>query len=205
MPAEPGAGGAAKRALDVVGAGLALALLSPVVLAVAAAVRVTLGAPVLFRQERVGLGEKGFTIYKFRTMHHGAGSDAERLTRFGRFLRSTSLDELPQLWNVLRGDMSLVGPRPLLPEYLPRYSPRQALRHRVRPGITGWSAVRGRNALGWDEQLEADAWYVENRSFLLDLRILGLTVVQVLRRHGVSQPGQATREPFRGGRGGEGA
>jgi lipopolysaccharide/colanic/teichoic acid biosynthesis glycosyltransferase len=152
MPAEPGAGGAAKRALDLLGAGLGLAVLSPVVLAVAAAVRVKLGGPVLFRQERVGLGGRSFTIYKFRTMRHGPGSDAERLTRFGRFLRSTSLDELPQLWNVLRGDMSLVGPRPLLPEYLPRYSPRQALRpsrptrRRCRYSPGRWSPTCGSSA-----------------------------------------------------------
>jgi lipopolysaccharide/colanic/teichoic acid biosynthesis glycosyltransferase len=197
---EPRRGGAAKRALDVAGAGAGLLVLSPAILAVAAAVRLRLGSPVLFRQERTGRGGRSFTILKFRTMLDGAGSDAERLTSFGRFLRSTSLDELPQLWNVLRGDMSLVGPRPLLPEYLGRYTPRQARRHEVRPGITGWNAVNGRNSMTWDEQFELDVWYVENRSFWLDLRILGLTVVEVVRRTGIAQPGEATRERFGGGK-----
>jgi lipopolysaccharide/colanic/teichoic acid biosynthesis glycosyltransferase len=204
VAAERAPGGAAKRTLDLVGAGAGLVLCAPVLAGVALAVRVFLGRPVLFRQARAGLGGRTFTIYKFRTMRHGPGTDAERLTPFGRFLRASSLDELPQLWNVLRGDMSLVGPRPLLPEYLPRYSPRQARRHEVRPGITGWSAVNGRNALSWEDQLEQDAWYVENRGFLLDLRILARTVGMVVRRHGVAQPGQATRELFRGG-GGESA
>ena len=197
---ERRAGDAAKRALDVAGAGAGLLVLSPAILAVAAAVRLRLGSPVLFRQERTGRGGRSFTILKFRTMLDGAGSDAERLTSFGRFLRSTSLDELPQLWNVLRGDMSLVGPRPLLPEYQGRYTPRQARRHEVRPGITGWNAVNGRNSMTWDEQFELDVWYVENRSFWLDLRILGLTVVEVVRRTGIAQPGEATRERFGGGK-----
>jgi lipopolysaccharide/colanic/teichoic acid biosynthesis glycosyltransferase len=197
---ERRAGDAAKRALDLAGAGAGLLVLSPVMLAVALAVRLRLGSPVLFRQERTGRGARGFTILKFRTMLDGAGSDAERLTGFGRFLRSTSLDELPQLVNVLRGDMSLVGPRPLLPEYLARYSPRQARRHEVRPGITGWNAVNGRNSMSWDEQFELDVWYVENRSLWLDLRILGRTVVEVVRRTGIAQPGEATRERFGSGK-----
>ncbi len=197
---ERRAGDAAKRALDFAAAGAGLLVLSPVLLAVAAAVRLRLGSPVLFRQERTGRGGRSFSIVKFRTMLHGTGSDAERLTSFGRFLRSTSLDELPQLWNVVRGDMSLVGPRPLLPEYLARYTPRQARRHEVRPGITGWNAVNGRNSMTWDEQFEYDVWYVENRSLWLDLRILGRTVVEVVRRTGIAQSGEATRERF-GGKG----
>ena len=197
---ERRAGDAAKRALDLAGAGAGLLVLSPVMLAVALAVRLRLGSPVLFRQERTGRGAQSFTILKFRTMLDGAGSDAERLTGFGRFLRSTSLDELPQLLNVLRGDMSLVGPRPLLPEYLARYSPRQARRHEVRPGITGWNAVNGRNSMSWDEQFELDVWYVENRGLWLDLRILGRTVVEVVRRTGIAQAGEATRERFGGGK-----
>jgi sugar transferase EpsL len=187
---------AVKRALDVAGAGVGLVVLSPLLLGVAGAVRLLLGSPVVFRQQRTGRGGRPFTITKFRTMRDGAGTDAERLTRFGKLLRSTSLDELPQLWNVLKGEMSLVGPRPLLPEYLSRYTPRQARRHEVRPGITGWNAVNGRNSMSWDEQFELDVWYVENRSLRLDLVILGRTLVEVVRRSGISQPGQATRERF---------
>jgi sugar transferase EpsL len=204
----PGSASAVKRALDVAGAGLGLLVLSPVMLAVAVAVRATLGSPVLFRQTRPGLGGRPFDLYKFRTMRHAPGPDghplpdAERLTGLGRFLRSASLDELPELLNVLKGEMSLVGPRPLLMEYLPLYSPEQARRHEVRPGLTGWAQVNGRNALTWDERFRLDVWYVDHRSFLLDLKILAMTVASVFRREGISHAGHATMERFTGGRGG---
>jgi lipopolysaccharide/colanic/teichoic acid biosynthesis glycosyltransferase len=193
-----------KRVMDVVVASVSLAVLAPVLLLLAACVRLRLGAPVLFRQERPGRGGRPFLMLKFRTMRYAtddAGNplpDAQRLTAFGRFLRSTSLDELPELWNVVRGDMSLVGPRPLLMEYLRLYSPEQARRHEVRPGLTGWAQVNGRNALSWERKFELDVWYVENRSFLLDLRILLLTVKKVFVREGISQAGAATMEKFRG-------
>ena len=167
-------------------------------------IRWKMGPPALFRQQRPGRDGRPFILYKFRTMKDANGPDgqplpdAERLTPLGEFVRRSSLDELPQLLNVLRGDMSLVGPRPLLMEYLPLYSARQARRHEVRPGITGWAQVNGRNALGWPEKLEMDAWYVENRSFLLDMKILLLTVGRVVSRSGISQPGAATMEKFRG-------
>jgi len=193
-----------KRLCDVVIAFLGLVVGAPVFLIVAAAVAVDLGTPVLFRQRRPGLGGRPFILVKFRTMRDAVDAnghprpDAERLTRFGRFLRSSSLDELPELWNVLRGEMSLVGPRPLLMEYLPLYSPEQARRHEVRPGVTGWAQVNGRNALGWAERFALDVWYVDHRSFWLDLKICWLTVLRVVRREGISQAGQATMEPFRG-------
>jgi lipopolysaccharide/colanic/teichoic acid biosynthesis glycosyltransferase len=193
-----------KRTIDLVVAGLGLALVWPVLALTAVFVRLFLGTPVLFRQSRPGLGGRPFTIYKFRTMRDGYDEegnllpDVQRLTALGRFLRATSLDELPELWNVLRGDMSLVGPRPLLTEYLPLYSSEQARRHDVRPGITGWAQVNGRNALYWDEKFALDVWYVDNRSLLLDLRILALTVKKVLVREGISQRGHVTMEPFRG-------
>jgi sugar transferase EpsL len=158
----------------------------------------------LFRQRRPGLHGQIFTIIKFRTMtdvRDAQGnllSDAERLTRFGRFLRSTSLDELPELWNVLRGDMSLVGPRPLLMQYLPRYTPEQARRHEVRPGVTGWAQVNGRNALSWEQKFALDVWYVDHVSLRLDAKIIALTVWKILQREGISQPGQATMEEFQG-------
>lgn len=163
-----------------------------------------MGKPVIFRQLRVGRLEQTFTFYKFRTMtveRDATGSllpDAHRLTPVGRFLRATSLDELPQLWNVLKGDMSLVGPRPLLPKYLPRYNGFQRRRHEVKPGITGWAQVNGRNTLSWDEKFEMDVWYVNNRSFRLDLKILWLTLLRVLRCDGISQPGHATMPEFKG-------
>jgi lipopolysaccharide/colanic/teichoic acid biosynthesis glycosyltransferase len=191
-----------KRALDVAASAAALLALSPVLAAVALAVAVGMGRPVLFVQVRPGLRGRPFRIYKFRTMRDAAGpdgrplADAERLTPFGRFLRASSLDELPELWNVLRGDMSLVGPRPLLMEYLPLYSPRQARRMEVRPGITGWAQVNGRNAAGWAERFEMDVWYVDHRSLRLDLRILLLTLLRVAGRQGVSQEGHATVEYF---------
>jgi lipopolysaccharide/colanic/teichoic acid biosynthesis glycosyltransferase len=193
-----------RRALDAGAALAGLVAAAPVLLGVAAVVRLRLGSPVLFAQVRPGLGGRPFTLYKFRTMRHAVDAageplpDHQRLTTLGRVLRNTSLDELPQLWNVLRGDMSLVGPRPLLPEYLPLYTPEQRRRHEVRPGLTGWGQVNGRNALGWEERFRLDVWYVENRSLALDLRILALTVKQVLTREGVSQPGHATTEKFRG-------
>ncbi|MFU8848603.1 MAG: sugar transferase [Opitutales bacterium] len=157
-----------------------------------------LGRPLFFRQTRAGRNGRPFDILKFRSMRNGPGSDAERLTRWGQFLRSTSLDELPELWNVLHGEMSLVGPRPLPTAYLTRYSPEQARRHEVRPGITGWAQVNGRNGLTWERQFELDLWYVEHRSCLLDLKILGLTVLTVFRRENISAPGEATREEFFG-------
>ena len=193
-----------KRLLDVVGATIGLIVISPVQVAAAMAVRWDLGSPILFRQERPGLGGRAFTLLKFRTMREGVddcGSvipDAQRLTRLGRRMRALSLDELPELWNVLRGDMSLVGPRPLLMEYLPRYSPEQARRHEVRPGITGWAQVCGRNALTWEEKFALDVWYVDNVSFGLDLKILWRTVRAVLSREGISAPGHETMPEFRG-------
>ena len=193
-----------KRFLDAVMAGLSLILLLPLFALTALAVRLSLGSPVLFRQQRPGREGRPFVMYKFRTMREAvdrsghALSDAERLTRFGSFLRSTSIDELPTLWNVLKGDMALVGPRPLLMEYLEHYTPEQAKRHDVRPGITGWAQVNGRNATTWDERLAMDVWYVENRSFVLDLRILLRTFGKVYTREGISQPGHATMERFRG-------
>ncbi len=193
-----------KRLIDVVVAGAGLVVLSPVLAVVGVLVRRRLGSPVLFRQTRPGLHGRPFTMLKFRTMTDArdAGGallpDAERLPPFGQFLRSTSLDELPELWNVLRGDMSLVGPRPLLTRYLPLYSARQARRHEVRPGITGLAQVSGRNTLGWDERFELDVWYVENRSLALDLRILSRTIARVVRRDGVSAEGHATMPPFEG-------
>lgn len=192
---------AGKRGIDLVCAAIGLMLLSPVMLAVWLVVRVTLGSPALFRQERPGQGGTPFVLVKFRTMLASGGkesTDAERLTRLGRFLRATSLDELPELWNVLRGEMSLVGPRPLLMEYLPLYSAEQARRHEVRPGITGWAQVHGRNAVEWRERLALDVWYVDHHSLGLDLRILWRTIAQVLSRRGISQPGHVTMEPFRG-------
>lgn len=193
---------AGKRALDMAVAAAGLVILSPLLALLWAVVRVTLGRPALFRQTRPGRGGRPFVLVKFRTMRGASGdpasSDAERLTRLGRFLRATSLDELPELWNVLRGEMSLVGPRPLLTEYLPLYSAEQARRHEVRPGITGWAQVHGRNAVEWPERLSLDAWYVDHYSLGLDLRILWRTIAQVLSRRGVSQPGHVTMEPFRG-------
>ncbi|MFC3862725.1 sugar transferase [Deinococcus antarcticus] len=193
-----------KRWLDLLVASVGLAILSLPMLGLAVLVRQKLGSPVLFAQVRPGLNGKPFTMYKFRTMTEERGPDGEllpdsvRLTSFGKFLRSTSLDELPELWNVLKGDMSLVGPRPLLMEYLPLYTERQARRHEVRPGITGWAQVNGRNALSWDEKFEHDVWYVENRSLFLDLKILLMTLQKVVKRDGISAQGEATMPRFRG-------
>lgn len=192
-----------KRLFDIVVSATALVLLSPVMLVLAVCVRANLGSPLLFRQVRPGLEGKPFTMLKFRSMRDGLRADGtvapddERLTRFGRVLRSTSLDELPELWNVLKGEMSLVGPRPLLMEYLARYTPEQARRHDVRPGITGWAQVNGRNAISWEEKFDLDVWYVDNRSFALDLRILILTVLKVIRRDGINAEGSATVEKFK--------
>lgn len=193
-----------KRGLDIAVSAAALVLLAPVIMAVAIAVRLALGSPVLFRQLRPGLGGRPFELIKFRTMLPARApdgrrlSDGERLTSFGKLLRSTSLDELPEFWNVLRGDMSLVGPRPLLMEYLPLYTAEQFRRHEVRPGLTGWVAVNGRNTLSWDEKFKQDIWYVDNRSMLLDIKILLLTIGLVLRRAGISAPQSATMPKFTG-------
>ncbi len=193
-----------KRALDVIGALLILGLTSPVLVATLVLSRLLQGSPLLFRQLRPGLNGKPFTLYKLRTMSVATSSrvdpslDAQRLTRFGRVMRQLSLDELPQLWNVLRGDMSLVGPRPLLMQYLPRYSSRQSRRHEVKPGITGWSQINGRNDLSWERKLELDVWYVENHSLRLDLKILCLTLYKVIAQKNVTQQGHATMPEFTG-------
>ena len=193
-----------KRAFDVVVAAVGLVVAAPLLAVLAVLVRLRLGSPVLFRQQRPGLVGEPFTLVKFRTMTDARGPDgeplpdADRLTPFGRWLRATSLDELPELVNVLRGDMSLVGPRPLLPEYLDLYTPEQARRHEVRPGLTGWSQVNGRNDQPWEDKLAQDVWYVDHRSLWLDLRILLRTVAQVLRRSGVSSEGHATTPRFTG-------
>ena len=186
-----------KRFLDCALVVCAAPLWVPLLLVVALAVRVALGAPVFFTQERAGLHGRPFRLIKFRSMRPGPGTDAERLTRFGRFLRASSLDELPELLLVLRGALSLVGPRPLPTMYLPRYSPEQARRHEVRPGITGWAQVNGRNSLSWAERFALDVWYVDHRSLALDVKILLLTVRTVLRHEGISASGEATMGEFR--------
>lgn len=199
-----------KRIIDVCGAFAGLMVLSPLMAAVAVAVFLAMDRPILFAQVRSGRGSRPFTLLKFRTMRAATAPDgselpdANRITPLGRFLRRTSLDELPQLWNVLWGDMSLVGPRPLLPEYLPLYTPEQARRHEIRPGLTGWSQVHGRNAVGWAERLADDAWYVDHASLALDLKILAMTFLRVLDGKGVSGAGEATMARFRG-TGGDGA
>lgn len=193
-----------KRLFDVVVAALTLLLLALPLVALASLVQRKLGSPVLFTQVRPGLHGKPFRMVKFRTMtdaRDASGAllpDAQRLTPFGRFLRSSSLDELPELWNVLHGEMSLVGPRPLLMEYLPLYTPEQARRHEVRPGITGWAQVNGRNAISWADKFALDVWYVDHRSLWLDVRILWLTVRKVLVRDGISADGEATMPRFEG-------
>ena len=197
-------GAAAQRSLDLIGALAGLVLLAPLLGASALLVRLRLGAPVLFRQTRPGLHGRPFTLYKLRTMTDARGAQGDllpstqRLTPLGRWLRSTSLDELPELINVLAGDMSLVGPRPLLMRYLDRYSPEQARRHDVKPGITGWAQVHGRNALGWEERLALDCWYVDHRTLWLDIRILALTLLRVLQRDGISPVGRDIMPEFRG-------
>ncbi len=194
----------AKRLMDIVVSFVALVVLSPILLAVWLAVRHKMGKPALFRQVRPGLNGCHFEMIKFRTMRDEIGPDgsplpdAERLTAFGRWLRATSLDELPELLNVLRGEMSLVGPRPLLLDYLPLYSPEQARRHEVRPGITGWAQVNGRNAVSWARKFELDVWYVDRHNLWLDVKILILTVGRILKREGISAPGSATADRFEG-------
>lgn len=193
-----------KRLIDIMGALIGLIVLSPVMLVAAVLIARDMGRPVLFRQVRPGIGGHPFTMVKFRTMrdaHDATGAllaDVDRLTRLGVTLRGTSIDELPALWNVLRGDMSLVGPRPLLMEYLPLYSSEQARRNEVRPGVTGWAQVNGRNALSWDEKFAHDVWYVDNQSLWLDVRILTMTVIKVIRRNGISAVGEATMPRFEG-------
>lgn len=193
-----------KRLMDILFASCGLLLTAPIMLVVAVLVRLTLGSPVLFAQERPGLQGRPFRMFKFRTMtdeRDAEGAllpDAARLTRFGRFLRSSSLDELPELWNVLKGEMSIVGPRPLLMEYLPLYSDFQRRRHEVRPGITGWAQVNGRNALSWPEKFALDVWYVDHQSLTLDLRICCMTLAQLLRPRDVNAPNSATAEKFMG-------
>ncbi len=204
MEAQPIPGLELKRMLDILVAGIAVIALAPLLVTIAVLVRVSMGRPVVFTQSRPGLDGRPFRLFKFRTMRDASGPggeplpDAERLTPFGRWLRTTSLDELPELFNILRGEMSLVGPRPLLMEYLPLYSPEQARRHAVRPGLTGWAQVNGRNALTWEARFKMDVWYVDHQSLLLDLRILGRTLLTVLRREGIAHPDQATMERFRG-------
>ena len=196
--------GSVKRLIDIAVSATGLVLLSPVLAGIALVSLILLGRPVLFRQERPGLRGRPFRLVKFRTMRADRSGevertpDAERLTRWGRFLRRQSLDELPELWNVLRGEMSLVGPRPLLVEYLPLYSARQARRHEVLPGMTGWAQVNGRNALSWEEKFELDVWYVDHRTLGLDLAILLATLTTVARRRGISAAGEATMRRFEG-------
>jgi lipopolysaccharide/colanic/teichoic acid biosynthesis glycosyltransferase len=193
-----------KRSFDILVSGLCLIVMMPIALLVAIAILITMGRPILFRQQRPGLHDRIFVMNKFRTMSENRDPngallpDGNRLTSVGRFLRKTSFDEIPQLWNVFVGDMSLVGPRPLLTRYLPRYSESQRRRHEVKPGITGWAQVNGRNATTWDERFRLDVWYVDHRSFWLDLKILALTAVRVFAGSGTSSPGHATMPEFKG-------
>jgi lipopolysaccharide/colanic/teichoic acid biosynthesis glycosyltransferase len=187
-----------KRILDILASALLLMLLLPLLLILGLVVRIGLGRPVLFRQQRPGLNGAPFFLFKFRTMKDGGEPDAERMTPLGNFIRSCSLDELPQLWNVLRGDMSLIGPRPLLMQYLPRYSREQKRRHDMKPGITGWAQVHGRNFLNWEDRFALDVWYVDHWSLGLDFRILLRTVGKVLSRSGIRAPGEATMTEFMG-------
>ena len=193
-----------KRLLDILAASFGLVILSPAIFVVTILVRRQLGAPVLFRQTRPGLFGHPFKMVKFRTMRNLSNlngsqlADVERITKLGQRLRSSSIDELPELWNVLKGEMSLVGPRPLLMEYLPLYTPEQARRHDVRPGITGWAQVNGRNAISWDEKFALDVWYVDNRTIWLDLKIIWMTVKKVLIREGISAEGEVTMSKFTG-------
>jgi lipopolysaccharide/colanic/teichoic acid biosynthesis glycosyltransferase len=193
-----------KRLLDLSIALISLIILSPLMILIGILVAVFLGRPIFFRQKRPGFHGKIFKIYKFRTMNEKTDEsnqllpDKDRLTKFGQFLRTTSLDELPELFNILLGDMSIVGPRPLLISYLPLYNPHQMRRHDVLPGLTGWAQVNGRNALTWEEKFDLDVWYVDHWSFGLDLKIMMLTMIKVIKREGISQPGQATSDPFKG-------
>jgi len=196
-----------KRIFDVVFSGIGLVVLAPLMIGIAFLIRIAMGPPVFFRQIRPGLHGKPFTILKFRTMRDPPAEEApidldvQRLTPLGKVLRTTSLDELPELWNVFQGEMSLVGPRPLLMDYLERYTPQQARRMEVRPGMTGWAQVNGRNALSWEEKFKLDNWYVNHQSFCLDIKILGMTMLQVLSRKGISANGHATMPEFLGGGG----
>lgn len=193
-----------KRLFDIIVSALVLVILSPLLLAVGLIIYITHGKPVLFLHTRPGLGGKPFNLVKFRSMkniHDEDGvllPDAERITKFGHFIRRTSIDELPEIYNVLRGDMSLVGPRPLLMQYLARYSPEQRRRHDILPGITGWAQVNGRNAITWDEKFDFDLWYIDHWSFWLDIKILFMTLFKVFKREGISQPGRATMDEFMG-------
>jgi lipopolysaccharide/colanic/teichoic acid biosynthesis glycosyltransferase len=193
-----------KPLIDLVVAGLGLLFLAPLLLALAFIVRVRIGKPVFFRQERAGLDGRPFRIMKFRTMTNSCDAhgrllpDAQRLTRWGRFLRRISLDELPELMNVLKGEMSLVGPRPLLSKYLERYTPEQVRRHEVKPGITGWAQINGRNAVSWERKFDMDVWYVDHQSLWLDLKIIGFTVWKILKREGINEPGEVTAREFAG-------
>lgn len=193
-----------KRIIDILISAVGLVVLSPVLVILAIIVRIKIGSPVLFRQKRPGLGGKGFVIYKFRTMTNGQDAkgnllpDAGRLAPFGRFLRETSLDELPELFNVIKGDMSIVGPRPLMMKYLDRYTPEQARRNEVKPGITGWAQVNGRNAVSWQDKFKLDVWYVDNRSLWLDVKIIFKTVWMVVTKQGVTQADRATVDEFMG-------
>jgi lipopolysaccharide/colanic/teichoic acid biosynthesis glycosyltransferase len=193
-----------KRLIDIVGSLIGLALSSPLIIVISIIIYFTMGRPIFFKQVRPGLKGKPFVIYKFRTMldlRDEKGNllpDEKRLTTIGKFLRSTTLDELPEFWNVLKGDMSLVGPRPLLMEYLDRYTPEQARRHNVKPGMTGWAQVNGRNAISWEERFKLDVWYVDNWNILLDLKIILLTILKVLRREGINAEGHATMPEFKG-------
>jgi len=193
-----------KRLLDLVLASFGVFLLSPILIILVVLVRFKLGHPIFFRQQRPGLHGKPFTMFKFRTMTNARDTqgnllpDAERMTLFGSFLRSTSLDELPELINVLKGEMSLVGPRPLLMQYLARYTPEQMRRHQVKPGITGWAQISGRNAISWEEKFALDVWYVDNFSLVLDVKIIILTILKTLQREGISETGQVTAQEFMG-------
>lgn len=193
-----------KRAFDLLLGLFSILFLLPLLVLIGICIRLVLGMPVFFKQERPGLHGKPFTIYKFRTMTDERDEkgklrpDGQRLTRLGRFLRKTSMDELPELFNVIKGDMSIVGPRPLLMQYLDRYTPEQARRHDARPGITGWAQVNGRNAISWEEKFKLDVWYVDNWSIPFDMKIIAMTVSKVLKREGIKQPGQATMEEFWG-------
>ncbi len=193
-----------KRALDILGAAIGLIVFSPILIIISLKICREMGSPVLFRQTRPGRHGKPFQMIKFRTMRDAIDTDgrplpdAERLTKLGRFLRSSSIDELPELWNVLKGDMSLVGPRPLLMEYLPLYSPEQTRRHEVRPGVTGWAQVNGRNAISWDEKFALDVWYVDNRSLWLDMKIIWLTIRKVIKRDDIDDAGGVGQEKFKG-------
>lgn len=193
-----------KRFIDIVGSLIGLFLTSPIMVAVSLIIYFTMGKPIFFKQVRPGLNGKPFVIYKFRTMldlrdkNGNLLPDEKRLTKIGKFLRSTTLDELPEFWNVLKGDMSLVGPRPLLMEYLDRYTPEQARRHEVKPGMTGWAQINGRNAISWEEKFRLDVWYVDNWNIILDLKIIFLTILKVLKREGISAEGHATMPEFKG-------